>query len=196
MRAAQDAGHAVTALPGASAVLAASDRRGLADRSVPVRRLSAAEGSRAAQRASPNSPAFRRRWCCSKPARALAATLADLAAGLGRTARGGAVPRTHQAARGSPARRSRGAGGKSMRERCAARRDRSGHRAAAGAASRSARPKPRRLLRQALARVSLKDAVGEVADATGLPRREVYQRALALAKEAKDGTGDDHGAPR
>jgi 16S rRNA (cytidine1402-2'-O)-methyltransferase len=43
------------------------------------------------------------------------------------------------------------------------------------------------LLRQALNRVSLKDAVGEVADATGLPRREVYQRALALAKEGKDG---------
>ena len=40
------------------------------------------------------------------------------------------------------------------------------------------------LLRQALARASLKDAVGEVADATGLPRRELYQRALALAKEA------------
>ena len=46
------------------------------------------------------------------------------------------------------------------------------------------------LLRQALKRVSLKDAVGEVADATGLPRREVYQRALALAKDT------DHGAPR
>jgi 16S rRNA (cytidine1402-2'-O)-methyltransferase len=46
------------------------------------------------------------------------------------------------------------------------------------------------LLRQALVRVSLKDAVGEVAEATGLPRRELYQRALALAKEA------DHGAPR
>jgi 16S rRNA (cytidine1402-2'-O)-methyltransferase len=46
------------------------------------------------------------------------------------------------------------------------------------------------LLRQALARVSLKDAVGEVADVTGLPRRELYQRALKLAKEA------DHGAPR
>jgi 16S rRNA (cytidine1402-2'-O)-methyltransferase len=41
------------------------------------------------------------------------------------------------------------------------------------------------LLRAALARVSLKDAVGEVAEATGLPRRDVYQRALALAKGDK-----------
>ena len=39
------------------------------------------------------------------------------------------------------------------------------------------------LLRRALARVSVKDAVGEVADATGMPRREVYQRALDLTKE-------------
>jgi 16S rRNA (cytidine1402-2'-O)-methyltransferase len=43
------------------------------------------------------------------------------------------------------------------------------------------------LLRQALSRVSLKDAVAEVAVATGLPRRELYQRALALAKEAQHG---------
>jgi len=42
------------------------------------------------------------------------------------------------------------------------------------------------LLRRALARVSVKDAVGEVALATGRPRREVYQRALALAKEGGD----------
>ena len=48
------------------------------------------------------------------------------------------------------------------------------------------------LLRQALARTSLKDAVSEVAEATGLPRREMYQRALALTKEA-DGKAD-HGA--
>ncbi len=41
------------------------------------------------------------------------------------------------------------------------------------------------LLRAALERASLKDAVGEVADATGLPRREVYQRALALTKVVK-----------
>ena len=43
------------------------------------------------------------------------------------------------------------------------------------------------LLRRALARVSVKDAVGEVALATGRPRREVYQRALELAKESGDG---------
>jgi 16S rRNA (cytidine1402-2'-O)-methyltransferase len=44
------------------------------------------------------------------------------------------------------------------------------------------------LLRQALARISLKDAVGEVALATGRPRREVYQRALLLTKDDGDGT--------
>jgi 16S rRNA (cytidine1402-2'-O)-methyltransferase len=38
------------------------------------------------------------------------------------------------------------------------------------------------LLRSALARVSVKDAVGEVALATGRPRREVYQRALEIEK--------------
>ncbi len=39
------------------------------------------------------------------------------------------------------------------------------------------------LLRRALTRVSVKDAVGEVALATGRSRREVYQRALELEKE-------------
>src|SRR5471032_1006886 len=43
------------------------------------------------------------------------------------------------------------------------------------------------LLRRALARVSVKDAVGEVALATGRPRREVYQRALELEKDGSDG---------
>jgi 16S rRNA (cytidine1402-2'-O)-methyltransferase len=42
------------------------------------------------------------------------------------------------------------------------------------------------LLRQALTRVSVKDAVGEVAHATGRPRREVYQRALVLARNTAD----------
>ena len=39
------------------------------------------------------------------------------------------------------------------------------------------------LLRRALKRVSVKDAVSEVATATGRPRREIYQRALALEEE-------------
>jgi 16S rRNA (cytidine1402-2'-O)-methyltransferase len=62
------------------------------------------------------------------------------------------------------------------------------------------------LLRQAMSRVSLKDAVAEVAAVTGLHRRELYQRALALAKEAtaeaaqetaqETATDADHGAPR
>jgi 16S rRNA (cytidine1402-2'-O)-methyltransferase len=54
------------------------------------------------------------------------------------------------------------------------------------------------MLRAALARVSLKDAVGEVAEATGLPRREVYQRALALAEPTrrKEREEKDHGSPR
>ncbi|MDQ2954990.1 MAG: 16S rRNA (cytidine(1402)-2'-O)-methyltransferase [Pseudomonadota bacterium] len=43
------------------------------------------------------------------------------------------------------------------------------------------------LLRAALGRLSVKDAVGEVAAATGLARRDVYQRALALSKEAANG---------
>jgi 16S rRNA (cytidine1402-2'-O)-methyltransferase len=45
------------------------------------------------------------------------------------------------------------------------------------------------MLRQALTRVSVKDAVGEVALATGRPRREVYQRALVLARNSGDDAG-------
>jgi 16S rRNA (cytidine1402-2'-O)-methyltransferase len=45
------------------------------------------------------------------------------------------------------------------------------------------------LLRHALSRVSVKDAVGEVTVATGRPRREVYQRALALTKDDPDDAG-------
>ena len=43
------------------------------------------------------------------------------------------------------------------------------------------------LLRNALDRVSVKEAVTEIAAATGHPRREVYQRALALAKDRQHG---------
>jgi 16S rRNA (cytidine1402-2'-O)-methyltransferase len=43
------------------------------------------------------------------------------------------------------------------------------------------------LLRGALRRASVKDAVSEVASVTGRPRREIYQRALALEGEDDDG---------
>jgi 16S rRNA (cytidine1402-2'-O)-methyltransferase len=42
------------------------------------------------------------------------------------------------------------------------------------------------LLRQALSTQTLKDAVSAVAAATGEPRAQVYRRALALAKERRD----------
>jgi len=48
------------------------------------------------------------------------------------------------------------------------------------------------LLREALLRLSVKDAVAEVAEATGMARRQVYQRALALAKTQPG----SHGAAR
>jgi 16S rRNA (cytidine1402-2'-O)-methyltransferase len=44
------------------------------------------------------------------------------------------------------------------------------------------------LLRAALGRASVKDAVAEVAGASGMPRREVYRRALALSRGRQDGT--------
>ena len=45
------------------------------------------------------------------------------------------------------------------------------------------------LLRGQLARVSVKDAVAHAVEASGRPRREIYARALELAKEVKDGHG-------
>jgi 16S rRNA (cytidine1402-2'-O)-methyltransferase len=42
------------------------------------------------------------------------------------------------------------------------------------------------LLRKALARVSVKEAVAEVAAVTGRPRREVYSRALELSQDGDD----------
>jgi 16S rRNA (cytidine1402-2'-O)-methyltransferase len=49
------------------------------------------------------------------------------------------------------------------------------------------------LLRAALARLSVKEAVGEIAAVTGRPRREVYQRALALADGSQGDADDDAG---
>ena len=122
VRAAQEAGHKVTALPGASRCL----RRWRSPGCLPTSSSSPAFCRRSRPRgapASPNSPASRRRWCCSRAARALPPRLADLAAGLGQP-RSRAVPRTHQAARGNPPRRPRRPRAKPCADRRAARRNR------------------------------------------------------------------------
>ena len=48
------------------------------------------------------------------------------------------------------------------------------------------------LLRSRLKRDSVKDAVAHAVELSGRPRREIYARALELAKEiAKGGHGED-----
>ena len=190
----QEAGHTVTALPGASAVLAALAVAGLpTDQFLFAGFLPPKEAARRARIAElARIPAT---LVLFETGPRIAATLADLAAGLGRQ-REAALCREltklhEEIRRGDLA----DAGGNLRRQR-AARRDRCCHRAAPGARSASARPRPKSCCARRCARVSLKDAVGEVADATGLPRREVYQRALALAKETKEAREAKHGAPR
>jgi 16S rRNA (cytidine1402-2'-O)-methyltransferase len=183
VRAAQDAGHVVTAIPGASSVLTALNVAGL-----PTDRFFF-EGF-----LPPKQAARQKRIAALKPIPAtlvlfesgqrLAAALADLADGLGPRAaaicreltklheevrRGDLPGLAHDYAEGGETR------GEIVIV-VAPPGDESGE---AGDVDE--------LLRQALARVSLKDAVGEVALATGRPRRAVYQRALELSKEPSDG---------
>ena len=179
----RDAGYPVTAVPGASALLAALSVSGLpTDRFLfegflPPKQV--ARQKRIAQLAAvPATLVFYE----SGPR--IAAMLADLAAALG--ARAGAVCREltklHEEVR---------------RGDLATLADEYAHGAetrgefvvvVAPPAEESATASDvDALLRDALARVSVKDAVGEVALATGRPRREVYQRALELSKEAGDG---------
>ena len=182
-RDAREAGFVVTAVPGASALLAALSVSGLpTDRFLfegflPPKQ--AARQKRIAQLATvPATLVFYE----SGPR--IAAMLADLAAGLG--ARAGAVCREltklhEEVRRGDLATLANDyAQGAETRGEIVV--------VVAPPAEESATASDvDALLRNALARVSVKDAVGEVALATGRPRREVYQRALALSKEAGDG---------
>jgi 16S rRNA (cytidine1402-2'-O)-methyltransferase len=187
VRAAYEAGFSVTALPGASAVLAALGVAGLpTDRFFFEGFLPAKQAARQKRIAALASIPATLVLFESGPR--LAATLADLAAGLG--PRAAAVCREltklHEEAR------------RGRLETLA--RD-----YAEGAETRGeiviviAPPTEDAnqaadlddLLRHALARVSVKDAVGEVVLVTGRPRREVYQRALALANISKDLDGGD-----
>jgi 16S rRNA (cytidine1402-2'-O)-methyltransferase len=178
VRAAIEAGHAVTTVPGASSALAALSLSGLpSDRFffegfLPPKQ--AARQKRIAELAT--IPAT---LVLFETGPRVAASLADLAAGLG--PREAAVCREltklHEEVRRAPL-------------------NALAHDYADGAETRGeiviviAPPAEQEaadsdvdaMLRDALARVSVKDAVGEVASATGRARRDVYQRALELSK--------------
>src|SRR5262245_6662257 len=179
-RAAREAGHAVSAAPGASAVLAALAVAGLpTDRFFFEGFLPAKEGQRRTRIAElKRIPAT---LVLFETGPRLAAALAGLAAGLG----------TREAA--------------ICRELTKLYEEvRHGDLAALARETADA-PAPRgeiaiviappdaqeevtaldldALIRAALARLSLKQAVAEVAAVTGAARREVYQRALALAED-------------
>ena len=183
VRAAQRGRPHVTAIPGASSVLAALSVAGLpTDRFFFEGFLPPKQAAR--QKRIAALSAIPATLVLFESGQRLAAALADLADGLGR-ARGRGLPRADQAARGSAPRRSGDARARLRARRRDARRDR--HRGGAAGGRRSEAVDVDALLRGALARVSLKDAVGEVALASGRPRREVYRRALELSKDAGDG---------
>jgi 16S rRNA (cytidine1402-2'-O)-methyltransferase len=189
VREAREAGLAVTALPGPSATLAALSICGLpTDRFFFEGFLPVKPGQRASRIAAlAPIPAT---LVLFETGPRIAAALADLAAGLG--PREAAVCREltklyEEVRRGDLATLARDyAGADDPRGEIViviAPPD-----AAAGAVDDSGLDS---LLRQALDRLSVKEAVAEIAAVTGRPRREVYQRALALAKEA-----DAHGEER
>jgi 16S rRNA (cytidine1402-2'-O)-methyltransferase len=190
VRAAQEAGHTVTTLPGASAVLAA-----LTVASLPTDQFLFAGFLPPKQTARRGRIAELARIPATlvlfEAGPRIAATLADLAAGLGPQREAvlcRELTKLHEEIR---------RGDLAMLAASSAEDPPRGEIVLVIAPplepERPGEAETEALLRQALTRVSLKDAVSEVADATGLPRREVYQRALALAEAAKD---DKHGASR
>lgn len=179
VRATQDAGYSVTAVPGASAILAALSVAGLpTDRFFFEGFLPPKQTAR--QKRIVTLAAVPATLVFYESGQRLCATLADLAAGLG--ARAAAICRELT----------------KLHEEI--RRDDLATLAATYAAGQETRgeivivvaPPPDEqntaaedidgLLRKALSRVSVKDAVVEVALATGQSRREIYQRAIALSK--------------
>jgi len=180
VREARAAGANVTALPGASAVLAALTVSGLpTDRFLFEGFLPAKEAARRARIAELGRiPAT---LVLFETGARIAASLADLAAGLGpreaalcreltkfyeEIRRGDLATLAHQAADAPEPR------GELVI--VVAPPDRQDDVSAADLDA---------LLRQALDRLSVKDAVAEIAAVSGAPRREVYLRAIALSKE-------------
>ena len=184
VRAAHEGGFAVTAVPGASSTLAALVSAGLpTDQFFFAGFLPPKQGARRTRIAElARIPAT---LVLFETGPRLSATLADLAEGLG--PREAAVCREltklhEEVRRGDLATLAQTSAGSESRGEMVL---------VIGPPQAPAQPSAGEtdaLLRAALARTSLKDAVGEVADVTGLPRRELYQRALELSK--------DHAPPR
>lgn len=186
VRAARDAGYPVTALPGPSSVLAALALAGL-----PTDQFlfgGFLPPKQAARRARIDELArIPATLVLFETGPRLEATLADLAAGLGprEAALCRELTKLHEEVRGGDL--------AALAQDSSARETRGEFVLVIGppqAAEQPGADDAAALLREALHRLSLKDAVAEVAAATGLPRREVYQQALALAKDG------DHAAPR
>src|SRR6266550_4066248 len=175
VRAAAEAGHAVTAAPGPSSALMALTIAGLpTDRFFFEGFLPAKETARRARIAElARIPAT---LVLFESGPRLAATLADLAAGLG--AREAAIAREltklHEEVRRGDLH--------TLAADYAAGAETRGEIVIVTAPPAAEQPSAAdidALLRAALARTSVKEAVAEVAAATGVPRRAVYSRALA-----------------
>ena len=184
VRAVREAGYPVTAIPGASSILAALAVAGLpTDQFFFVGFLPPKQGARRARIAElARVPAT---LIVFETGPRLAEALADLTAGLGE--REAAVCREltklHEEVRRHLL--------KTLAQASANQETRGEFVLVIAPPPADAAPRAEdadALLRAALARTSLKEAVGEVMIATGLPRRTLYQRALALADETdKDG---------
>jgi 16S rRNA (cytidine1402-2'-O)-methyltransferase len=180
VRATQESGHAVTSLPGPSALLAALTNAGLpTDRFFFEGFLPAKASQRAARIIElVHIPAT---LVLFESGPRLADTLAALASGLG--AREAAVCREltklHEEVRRDAL--------PELAEHYAKGAETRGEMVVVIAPpSESEAPDAAALddiIRNSLQRLSLKDAVSEIAQSTGIPRRDVYQRALALTKE-------------
>ena len=194
VRAAQDAGYGVTAIPGPSAVLTALAVAGLpTDQFFFAGFLPPKQAARRARIAElARIPAT---LVLFETGPRLAATLADLAAGLGQKREAALcreLTKLHEEIRRGDL--------KMLTESYAVEEPRGEIVLVVGPPTAAERPSAEdtdALLRSALSRTSLKAAVAEVAAATGLPRRQIYQRALALENEAgRDRTEAPDAAPR
>lgn len=191
--AAQEAGHSVTAIPGASAVLAALAVAGLpTDQFLFAGFLPPKQSARHARIAE--LAAIPSTIVLFEAGPRLAATLADLAAGLG--TRDAAICREltklHEEIRRGDLR--------ALTQSAETGETRGEFVLVIGPPSAAERPSAddaEALLREALTKSSLKDAVAAIAQSTGLPRRQLYQQALELTKQpAKTGPGPNRDAPR